>query len=145
MIKKTRILFISTHNAIRSQIAEGYLRFRYGDRFESYSAGTEPLPIHPMTIEVMNELGIDISGQQSKEIFIFLDKNIDIAVLLSDKASYACPTFPGATNTIHQEFFNLSYHEERKSSFKKEILLLRGEIITWIDENITAGGLFYHI
>jgi len=60
--RKKTILFICTHNAARSQMAEGYLRARYGDRFDAFSAGNKPTEIHPAAIAVMEELGIDISA-----------------------------------------------------------------------------------
>ena len=58
---KKRILFICTHNSARSQMAEGYMKAKYSDRFEVFSGGTEPTRVHPMAIEVMKEIGIDIS------------------------------------------------------------------------------------
>jgi protein tyrosine phosphatase len=63
---KKRVLFLSPHNAARSQMMEGYLRARYGDRYEVFSAGTEPSPVSPYAIMVMAEIGVDISGQRSK-------------------------------------------------------------------------------
>ncbi|NLV27907.1 MAG: arsenate reductase ArsC [Methanomicrobiales archaeon] len=144
-IVRIRILFISTDNAIRSQIAEGYLRFQYGDIFEVYSAGIRPLTVHPMAVEVMQEIGIDISRQQSDDIFMYLDKNIDLAVSLCEKASYACPVFPGARKTVHQEFFYITCPQEKNDNYRKEFLLLRDEIISWIDENAKTGGLFHFL
>ena len=62
-MKKTRVLFLGTHNSARSQMAEGLLRHLAGDRFEVYSAGTEATFVRPEAVSVMAELGIDISGQ----------------------------------------------------------------------------------
>ena len=62
---KKKILFICTHNSARSQMAEGYMNAKYGDRYEVFSGGTEPGQVHPMAIAVMKEIGIDISGHRS--------------------------------------------------------------------------------
>ncbi len=62
---KKKILFICTHNAIRSQMAEGYMKAKYGDRYDVFSGGTEKGQVHPKAIAVMKEIGIDISGQRS--------------------------------------------------------------------------------
>jgi arsenate reductase len=63
-----RVLFLCSHNAARSQMAEGFLRAFAGDRFEIESAGTRATKIHPLAVRVMREVGVDISGQQSKSI-----------------------------------------------------------------------------
>ena len=63
---KTRVLFICTANAARSQMAEGYLRAKYGDRYEAFSAGTRQSTLSPRAVRVMQEIGIDISGQRSR-------------------------------------------------------------------------------
>jgi len=100
---KKKILFICTHNAARSRMAEGYIWARYGDHYEAYSAGTEITRVHPMAIEVMMELGIDISRHRSKLVDEFYGKGIDVAVTLCDTANKVCPFFPGAKEEIHQE------------------------------------------
>lgn len=63
---KKRVLFLCTHNSARSQMAEGFLRHLYGDRFQAYSAGSSPSKVHPYAVKVMAELGIDISSHRSK-------------------------------------------------------------------------------
>jgi arsenate reductase len=65
---KKKILFICTHNSVRSQMAEGYINAKFGDRYEVFSDGTEKGQVHPMAIEVMEEIGIDISSHRSKLI-----------------------------------------------------------------------------
>jgi len=64
---KVKVLFLCTGNSARSQIAEGYLRHVAGDRFEALSAGIEPKGLNPLAVEVMREIGIDISRQRSKD------------------------------------------------------------------------------
>ncbi len=66
--EKRRVLFLCTHNSARSQMAEGILRNLYGDKFEVFSAGTEPSRVNPYAIRTMQEIGIDISENTSKSI-----------------------------------------------------------------------------
>jgi arsenate reductase len=101
---KTNVLFICTHNAARSQMAEGYLRARYGDWFEAFSAGTEVSTISPYAVRVMLEIGIDISQQRSKSLDEFDGKKMDIVVTVCDNVKAACPFFPGAKKTLHMSF-----------------------------------------
>ena len=77
---KTKVLFLCTHNSARSQIAEGLLRFLYGDEYEVFSAGTNPTQVNPLAIKVMAEIGIDISGQYSKKLDVYRDVDIDLVV-----------------------------------------------------------------
>jgi arsenate reductase len=77
---KEKELFLCTHNSARSQMAEGLLRHLGGDHFEVMSAGTEATYVRPLAIRAMNELGIDISGQESKTLERYLQR---FAVLLT--------------------------------------------------------------
>ena len=130
---KKKILFICTHNAIRSQMAEGYMKAKYGDRYEVFSGGVEKGQIHPLAIAVMKEIGIDISGQRSKLIDEFFGKGIETVVTVCDSAQKACPFFPGATEEIHQGFMDpaafTGTDEEIRAGFRR----VRDEIIRWID------------
>ena len=101
MTKKEKIIFICTGNACRSQIAEGIMRQLAGDKFDVFSAGSNPTKIHPMSIKVMNNIGIDISSHTSDPISSFLNENINIVVTVCDKANKACPVFPGKVERIH--------------------------------------------
>src|SRR5215203_6038660 len=67
-----RVLFLCTHNSARSQMAEGLLRHLAGDRFEAHSAGTEATHVRPLAIRAMDEVGVDISGQESKTLERYL-------------------------------------------------------------------------
>jgi len=101
MIKKQKIIFICTGNACRSQIAEGIMRNLAGDKFDVYSAGSHPTKVHPMSIKVMKEVGIDIYSQTSDPISLYLNEIMDIVVTVCDDASKACPIFPGNVERIH--------------------------------------------
>ena len=140
MSDKKNVLFICTHNSARSQMAEGYLRARYGDRYEAFSGGTEVTKVHPAAIEVMDEIGIDISSHRSKLIDEFYHKPIDIVVTVCDSAKGFCPFFPGKHEEIHYSFPDPSEltgtEEEVLSGFR----LIRDNITAWIDETFGREG-----
>jgi arsenate reductase len=96
MSNQKRVLFLCTGNSARSQMAEGLLRHLAGDTFEVFSAGTHPKDLHPKSVETMKEIGIDISGQRSKDVSEFKDQRFDYVITVCDRARQACPTFPGA-------------------------------------------------
>ena len=130
---KKKILFICTHNSARSQMAEGYMNAKYGDRFEAFSAGTEATRVHPMAIAVMQEIGIDISGHRSKLLDEFIGKGIGTVVTICDSAQGACPFFPGAKDVIHQSFPDPSSFKGTDEEIRAEFRKVRDEIIHWID------------
>ena len=91
-MEKTKVLFLCTHNSARSQLAEGLLRHLYGDRYEVFSAGSEPTRVNPLTIRVMAEIGIDISSHRSKSIQEFRNRDIDLVVTVCKSSpKTACP------------------------------------------------------
>jgi arsenate reductase (thioredoxin) len=102
--ERSRVLFLCTHNSARSQMAEGLLRHLAGDRFEAYSAGTEATHVRPLAIRAMDEIGIDISGQESKTLNRYLGEPFDYVITVCDEANEACPFFPGAKNRLHWSF-----------------------------------------
>ena len=85
-------------------MAEGLLRALGGEQFEAYSAGTEATHVRPLAIRAMTELGIDISGQQSKTLDRYLREPFDKVITVCDSAAEACPIFPGAKEQIHWSF-----------------------------------------
>jgi arsenate reductase (thioredoxin) len=103
MPNKKRVLFLCTGNSARSQIAEGLLRSMAGDLYEAFSAGTSPRGLHPKTIETMQEVGIDVSGQVSKDVREFLGQSFDFVITVCDRAKQNCPIFPGSA-PIHWGF-----------------------------------------
>ena len=104
MADKQRVLFLCTHNSARSQMAEGLLRHLGGDRFEAFSAGTEATRVRPLAVRTMGELGIDISGQESKALNRYLDQAFDKVITVCDQANEACPIFSGARERLHWSF-----------------------------------------
>lgn len=137
-MNRRRVLFICLHNAGRSQMAEGYIRARYGDRYEAFSAGTVASTVSPLAVRAMAEIGIDISGQRSKDLGEFLGEAMDVVVTVCDAAAAICPMFPGAKETVHASFPDPSgatgSDEERIAVFRA----VRDEIAAWIDA--TFGG-----
>jgi len=101
MTKKAHVLFLCTHNSARSQMAEGLLRHLAGDRFEIMSAGTEATHVRPLAVRAMDEVGVDISGQESKTLERYLREPFDYVITVCDDANEACPVFPGAKNRRH--------------------------------------------
>lgn len=104
MSDKKRVLILCTGNSARSQMAEGLLRHDGGDEFEVESAGVEPSQVRPQAIEVMQEIGIDISGHRSKSIDEFAGREFDYVITVCDNANERCPVFPGKTERIHWSF-----------------------------------------
>ena len=100
-MSKQRVLFICTHNSARSQMAEAMLRIWAADAFETFSAGTEATSVRPEAIAVMDEIGIDISGQQSKTLDRYLDQPFYWVITVCDTARQNCPVFPGVEQTAH--------------------------------------------
>ncbi len=106
-IQKSMVLILCTGNSCRSQMAEGFLRKYHGNKYEVASAGTAPSPeVHPLAVEVMSELGIDISGQKPKELTGFLGKApVRHLLIVCDKANGTCPRiWPGAYTRDYAPF-----------------------------------------
>jgi len=94
------VLSLCAHNAARSQMAEGLLRARHGDRFEAASAGTELSQIDPREVEALAQIGIDLSAQRSKSANEFLGLRCNLVVPLCDGARAGCSFLPGAHRTL---------------------------------------------
>ncbi|NDV61537.1 arsenate reductase ArsC [Puniceicoccales bacterium CK1056] len=102
---KTKVLILCTGNSCRSHMAEGILRHAAGDIVEVFSAGSKPAGyVHPMAIEALKEIGIDISGHSSKHLDQYLDAGIDTVITVCDHANESCPVFPGKINRYHWGF-----------------------------------------
>ena len=129
---KKKVLFICTHNAARSQMAEGLLRSLAGDRYEVFSAGTEPGRVHPYAVRVMAEIGMDISLHRSKNVDEFAGHPIDMVITVCDHAKERCPIFSGGAQKIHQSFEDPSaltgLEEDILAGFRR----IRDKIRAWI-------------
>ena len=106
-MEKLRVLFVCVHNSARSQIAEAYLNHYAGDKYSAESAGLEPGVLNPYVIKVMQEDGIDISGNHTKSAFDFfkIGKMFEYIITVCDKtAAERCPVFPGIKQRIGWSF-----------------------------------------
>lgn len=101
MPEKKRILFLCTQNACRSQMAEGLANNLMKGLIEARSAGIRPHRVHPLAIEVLSEMGLDLSGARSKHLDEFSGQEFDLAVTLCSGAKEQCPTVPGAKRLVH--------------------------------------------
>lgn len=124
MSDKKRVLILCTGNSARSQMAEGLLRHDAGEKFEVESAGTKASSVRPEAIAAMRELGIDISGQRSKNIDEFAGQRFNYVITVCDNARETCPIFFGAAKQLHQNFEDppgpgVGTDEERMSIFRR--------------------------
>jgi arsenate reductase (thioredoxin) len=139
--KKQRVLFLCTQNSARSQMAEGFLRHLGGESFEAHSAGIEPTDeIHPCAVEAMDEIGIDISEQESKTLERYLGEPFDYVIKVCDDANEACPFFPGAQSRLHWSLEDPSRaegsEEERLEVFRR----VRDGIKHRVQAELVNGG-----
>ena len=125
-MNKKSVLFICVHNSARSQMAEAFLKKYAGDRFDVESAGLEPGELNPIVVEVMKEVGIDISQNKTKSVFDFYKqgKQYDYVITVCDESqSGACPVFPGKGERLHWGFpdpssFTGSFEEKLKKTIE---------------------------
>ena len=106
-MNKKKVLFTCVHNAARSQMAEAFLKQIAGDKFEVESAGLKPSTLNPIVVEVMKEIGIDISANKPQSIQCLLDKGKTfdyIFTLCNEAQAERCPIFPGGYKRIHMGF-----------------------------------------
>ena len=130
---KRTILFICIGNASRSQMAEGYVNAKMGDRYQASSAGLNPERVSRKAIAVMNEIGIDISEHRSKSVEEFYGKEFDYVVTLCDEAEDECPHFLNGKDYIHKGFPD---HCKARGT-DDELLIVyrktRDDLLKWID------------
>lgn len=131
--EKQKVLFICTHNSARSQMAEGILRALW-DRYEAYSAGTQPSKVNPYAIKVMSEIGIDISNHRSKSIEEFRGMEFDCVVTVCDNAKETCPFFPGGKKYLHREFNDPAEFTGKEDEIIAMFRCVRDEIKRWIEK-----------
>lgn len=123
-MKKPTILILCTGNSCRSHLAEGILRRALGDGFDVRSAGSKPAGfVHPMAMEVMKEIGIDISGHRSKHLNEFLQQPVETVITVCGNADQVCPMFPGQVNRYHWGFDDPAHvpgtDEEKRAVFRR--------------------------
>jgi arsenate reductase len=143
---KKKILFLCTGNAARSQMAEALARLDHGDLLDPVSAGSRPaFGVHSLAVDVIAELGADISGARSKSADEFLDMEFDVVVTVCDSAAQDCPIWPNAKRIEHWSIEDPSFERdpalrhqrfvETRDDLRRRIDLLVSELTTQKDEN----------
>jgi arsenate reductase (thioredoxin) len=140
-VTKRSVLFICTGNSARSQMAEAFVRYHGGDRFDAFSAGLAPREIHPFTTQVMAERGIDISEQRSKNLKQFLGKRtFHHVVTVCALAEQNCPfLWPGALEILSWPFRDPANtagdDQERLAAFRAVRDQIEMRITTWLQRS----------
>ncbi|MEM7627170.1 MAG: arsenate reductase ArsC [Planctomycetota bacterium] len=141
---RKRYLVLCTGNRCRSQMAHGWLAHFAGGTAEVFSAGTKPKGVHPLSIEVMREAGVDITHHTSDHVSEYLDQDFDAVITVCDHAQEACPAFPGAQRTEHHTFEDPDYPELAESDpeeFKRVFCRIRDEIRDWCKAFLVEEGI----
>jgi len=139
-MEKIKVLFLCTHNAARSQMAEAFLKKFAGDRFEVFSAGTEPREIDPYVKRVMAEAGIDLGNQRSKNVAEFLGKmTVGYLIIVCEKVEENCPiTFPGFRYRLYWPFEDpvalVGPEEEKLAKFREVRDQIAARLKLWLRE-----------
>lgn len=140
-----RVLFLCTGNSCRSQMAEGLWRELGEGAWESFSAGSKPAGyVHPTAIEVMQEIGVDLSTNRSKHVNEFAGQPFDLVVTVCDSAKEACPVFPGAKQMLHWPFDDPAHatgsSDEVRSEFRRVRTEINDRIAAYLAANSTADS-----
>jgi arsenate reductase len=138
---KKKVLFVCIHNSARSQMAEAFLNRMCGGEFEADSAGIEPGKLNPLVVEVMQEIGVDISANETKSVsdMIRSGENFAYVITVCDETSAErCPIFPGATTRLHWGFPDPSAfqgtHEEKLAQTRQVRNAIQQQIQQWCDQ-----------
>ena len=114
MPNKLKVLILCTGNSCRSIMAEAMVNEYLGDRWQAYSAGVKPLKVNPRAIQVMAELGIDLSSSRSKSVEEFIEReDLDLVITVCDKARESCPVFSRTVEQIHMGFEDPAVHTDK--------------------------------
>jgi arsenate reductase (thioredoxin) len=126
---KPTVLILCTGNSCRSHMAEGILRAAAGDLVEVHSAGSKPTGyVHPKALQVLREIGIDISGHTSKHMNEFLNRQITTVITVCGNADQACPIFPGQVNRHHWGFDDPAHAKGTEEEILVQFRRVRDEI-----------------
>lgn len=140
MNEKPRVLFLCTHNAARSQLAEAILRRHAGTRFEAASAGLEPTQMHPLTRQVLDEIAVDTTALRSKPVSEFLGKvSVQYAIIVCERAEDVCPRlYPFTIHTLHWPFADPQrvhgVPEAQLQAFRDSRDAIDAQVRTWLQE-----------
>lgn len=143
VILKKGVLFLCSGNSCRSQMAEGFVKKMLSKDLNIFSAGLEPKGIHPMAVKVMQEIGLDISRQKSKNISEIPIGEIDIVITLCGDAAERCPVFPGKVKRIHWELEDPAKAQGSKEEIIKIFQKVRDKIKSHIKNEKWFNSLKY--
>ena len=137
-----RVLFLCTGNSARSQMAEALLRKHGGQFYEAFSAGIEPKVIHPLTLQVMQEAGIDMSRHYSKALTEYMGR-LDFAYLITvcSQADKSCPYFPGMGVRLHWPFEDPAAFQGTPEAQLQKFRQVRDQIEAKIQSWLLEQGL----
>jgi len=138
------ILILCTGNSCRSHIAEGVLQQALGDTYRVASAGSKPVGyVHPLAIQVMEEMGIDLTDHTSKHLDEFLDQGVETIITVCGNADQACPMFPGLANRHHFPFEDpahaLGTEEEKLAMFRRVRDEIRAVFVAYAAGRMDGG------
>ncbi len=127
--QKPTVLILCTGNSCRSHIAEGILRQAAGSLLNVQSAGSKPSGyVHPLAVQVMSEIGIDISSHHSKPLTEFLNTQVETVITVCDNADQASPIFPGQINRHHWPFYDPARAEGSEAEQLQVFRQVRDEV-----------------
>jgi arsenate reductase (thioredoxin) len=134
-----RVLFLCTGNSARSIMAEALLRYYAPDQFEAHSAGLDPRGINPYTIRVMQEIGLDVSVERSKDVMEFLGKlHMSYVITVCSNAEERCPIFPFSTQRLYWPFEDPAAFQgtdaEQAAKFREVRDLIDQRLRAWLRE-----------
>lgn len=130
LTRPLRILFLCTHNRARSQLAEGIARYLGGDQVDVQSAGDHPTEVHPLTLDMLAELGLDTSCHHAKHFDQFVGQPFDYVITTCDYVRGNCPTFPGDPLRIHWSFDDPSTVAGGEEAQRQAFRTTRRELMT---------------
>lgn len=138
---KIRVLFVCVHNSGRSQMAEAFLERLGGDRYDAESAGLDPQRILPLVVDVMKEVGIDLSGKESRSVFsLFREGRLydHVITVCDERTESLCPLFPGIQKRLHWPFEDPSTlegsAEEKREACRRIRDAIRLRLEAWLRE-----------
>ena len=133
---KSKVLFLCSGNSCRTQMAEAFLRYLAGDRFNVISAGVDPTPLDPEAVDAMRELGIDMAGQTPKDVSRFLGQRFTYVISLCNRQKErACPIFPGAIWRQQWDLENPAVAPDHRAAVRRVRDLLRQRIVQFVGEH----------
>jgi len=143
-MNKIKVLFVCIHNSARSQMAEAFLNHFGKDKFIAESAGLEPGILNPIVVKAMNEIGIDISGNDTKSVFDFFkeDRTYHFVITVCDEsAAERCPIFPGIAKKLHWGFKDPSSIEGTLEEKLRGTRIIRDQIKAHIEKFISDSEI----